>query len=484
MKKKPFNLNNCFGNNNNITSFIIEHLDTSSVVNLANMFQNCSNLQTLELPYLDVRNLDDDKGQLNANGTGVMQMCKGCSTLEKVNLCNWNFENIEYLWTCFYGMFNNCNSLTEIILDGWVLPEVSKSSIPQFNFLSSTIYSINIWVNGCSQDTIDKISYMFNTTRLFIRQTDEYIENVYIKHDSYNYKHYGYSKINAITNETVEFVTLNKELISITPRPQNYIIIEGSCNSIQVNGETISSTSEDIENGLTLPNPLTTISQMFKNKTSVTSIDFNIDTSEINDMNSMFYGCTTLTTIAGIENWNTSNVTTMFEMFRNCNLLETKLNLSNWNVSNVETMQNMFFACRVLTEIDVTGWRLSNATTIRAMFSGCNNLKTIKGIKDWDISGVNTVRVMFANCWELEEIDLSGWNTSNLTSIYGLFSTCRTLTTINLSGWDLSNVGESETVDVFKNCNALTTIYMRGCNQTTIELIDSLKPTGCTIISE
>ena len=77
--------------------------------------------------------------------------------------------------------------------------------------------------------------------------------------------------------------------------------------------------------------------------------------------------------------------------------------------------------------------------------------------------------------------------TSNVTIMASMFEGCRSLQVLNISGWDLTKA--TDTDDMFSECSSLRTIYMNGCNQTTIDKIKAqLKTDGIlnnvTIITE
>ena len=74
---------------------------------------------------------------------------------------------------------------------------------------------------------------------------------------------------------------------------------------------------------------------LFYNFKSLQKITFgdNFDTSNVTNMNSMFYGCSNLTTL-DVSQWDTSSVTSMYQMFLGCSSL-TALDVSNWETSNV-----------------------------------------------------------------------------------------------------------------------------------------------------
>ena len=106
----------------------------------------------------------------------------------------------------------------------------------------------------------------------------------------------------------------------------------------------------------------------------VTDIDLTrADTSNVTDMNSMFWNCKSLENL-DISGFDTSNVTNMSEMFQNCEKLTT-LDLSSFDTSNVTDMSSMFAFCSNLTTIFVSDqWNTGSVTNSGNMFSSCSNL--------------------------------------------------------------------------------------------------------------
>ena len=104
-----------------------------------------------------------------------------------------------------------------------------------------------------------------------------------------------------------------------------------------------------------------------------------LDTSNMTNMENMFYECTSLTTIPQLD---TSNVTNMSSMFYGCSSLTTIPQLDTSKVTNVYWM---FYGCMALTTIPQLN--TSKVTDMRQMFSGCANLTTVEGI---DFSGLTS----------------------------------------------------------------------------------------------
>ena len=112
---------------------------------------------------------------------------------------------------------------------------------------------------------------------------------------------------------------------------------------------------------------------------------------------------------------NTSNVTDMNQMFYGCNSL-TSLNASNWDTSNVTNMREMFDACRSLTSLDVSNWDTSNVTNIDYMFNNCTSLISLD-ISNFDTSSVTSINGMFANCSKLHTLHLDNCSNDTINKI-------------------------------------------------------------------
>ena len=175
---------------------------------------------------------------------------------------------------------------------------------------------------------------------------------------------------------------------------------------------------------------------------------------------------------------DTSNVTTMEGMFYKCSGL-TSLNLSSFNTSNVTEMNNMFNSCSGLTSLNLSSFNTINVTDMSYMFRYCSKLNSLN-IKHFITSNVTNMAYMFVLCSSLTSLDLSGWDTSNVTTMQSMFSDCSSLTSLDLSGWVVPSGVEIRYM--FKNCNNLTTIYCYGCNQTSIDNLNSVKPSTCTLV--
>ena len=114
----------------------------------------------------------------------------------------------------------------------------------------------------------------------------------------------------------------------------------------------------------------------FDNKANIKTITKlkGLDTSNVTNINKMFFGCSSLTSL-DLTNFNTSNVTNMGSMFNNCSSL-TSLDLSNFNTSKVTIIEYMFSGCSSLTSLNLSNWDLSNADNV-STFYNCASLTDV-----------------------------------------------------------------------------------------------------------
>ena len=125
---------------------------------------------------------------------------------------------------------------------------------------------------------------------------------------------------------------------------------------------------------------------------TVKEIPFEIDTGESSNLDSMFRGCSSLTTVPDMD---TGQATDVQSMFRDCSSLTTVPDMDTRNVTN---MLSMFDGCSSLTTAPVMD--TSQATDMRSMFRDCSSLTTVP---DMDTSQVTIMSDMFRGCSSLTD---------------------------------------------------------------------------------
>ena len=207
---------------------------------------------------------------------------------------------------------------------------------------------------------------------------------------------------------------------------------------------------------------VTSMSSMFNDCISLTSLDLTkFNTSNVTDMSSMFRYCKLLTSL-DLTKFNTSNVTNIGSMFLECSSL-TSLDLTKFNTSNVTNMNSLFFNCRSLRSLDLTNFNTSNVTTIVGMFSGCSRLESLD-LSSFDASKVTNMNNMFNDCRSLRSLDLSSFNASQVTSMAGMFNGCSSLESLDLSNFYIGTYGTADTQhrNMFQDCTSLTDVYINN----------------------
>lgn len=176
---------------------------------------------------------------------------------------------------------------------------------------------------------------------------------------------------------------------------------------------------------------------LFEGLTKIEHLDY-LNTSEVENMGSMFSKCTSLETL-DLSSFNTEKVTNMFEMFVGSTNLRT-INLPKGFIgSNVTDLNGMFSGCASLTELDLSGSNAEKVKDMGNMFKGCVALSNLN-LSGFKTGSLTDMRYLFSLCQSLESLDLSGFNTENVSSMVSMFSQCSSLRSLDLSSFNTSKV--------------------------------------------
>lgn len=172
-------------------------------------------------------------------------------------------------------------------------------------------------------------------------------------------------------------------------------------------------------------------------------------------------------------------------LFNNCINIKTVdfTNISNWT-TNYHKIRGMFYGCTNLVSVDLNQiapyMHPTDDNSMSNTFYKCTSLKEVN-FGNYDTSKVISFNSTFFECSSLETLDMHGLDTTNVTNTVQMFSRCISLKYLDISGWDLTNCVKY--TEMFNKCNALKTIRMVGCNQATIDLINSVKKSVSTIVT-
>lgn len=219
---------------------------------------------------------------------------------------------------------------------------------------------------------------------------------------------------------------------------------------------------------------------LFEGLTKIEHLDY-LNTSEVENMGSMFSKCTSLETL-DLSSFNTEKVTNMFEMFVGSTNLRT-INLPKGFIgSNVTDLNGMFRGCASLTELDLSGSNAEKVKNMGNMFDGCVALSNLN-LSGFKTGSLTDMRYLFSSCQSLESLDLSGFNTENVTSMESMFSQCSSLRSLDLSSFNTSKVIDMHLM--FYKCTNLESIDLSSfdtenlqqmahmfCSCTKLEMLD------------
>ena len=336
----------------------VENLNTRNVTSMRNMFDACSNLESLDLSNFDTQNviymnymfygcskltsLDLSKFN-NQKVTGMISMFEGCSGLKSLNLSKFNTQSVTDMSNMFYG----CSGLTSLDLS---------------NFNTQNVEYMGSMFKGCTGLTSLNLS-MFNTQNVtnmgWMFMGCSGLESLNLSNfDTQNVKHMSdmFSGCSALTS-------LDLSMFNI----QNVEYM--SC--------------------------------MFMGCSGLTSLDLSkFDTQKLQGMSGMFSGCSGLTSL-DLSKFDTQNVIDMMSVFENCSGL-TSLDLSNFNTQNVEFMLSMFKGCSSLTSLDLSNFDTKKVERMSDMFSGCSSLTTIYASDKFVITEHSYGSNMFSGCTKLK----------------------------------------------------------------------------------
>lgn len=149
-----------------------------------------------------------------------------------------------------------------------------------------------------------------------------------------------------------------------------------------------------------------------------------------------------------------------------------KLELDGLNTENISSMSFMFHQCKNIKNLDISKFDTHNVTNMSLMFGECDSLQKLD-VSNFDTHNVTNMCGMFSHCKNLESLDLSNFDVSKVTDTRMMFNECSNLRILDLSGWDF-NLSYHNSWWMFGGCSRLKTIYMRGCNQKTIDRIKEI----------
>jgi len=443
-------------------------------------FDLCSNLATVE----GLSNLNTE------NVLNMRSMFEACSSLTSLDLSNFNTAKVKD----FGLMFAGCTNLTTIYVgEGWSTEGVTEESTYMFADCTSLVGGASTSYDDEHKDATyaridggeDNPGYLTGKILEPYAVLKDNDDEVVVDEVTVNGKtltfYYDGQKTGRNGMSVGPFNDSNNQSWSNARESITSVVFDASF----ANCTTLTSTTlwfsglENLNSIIGIENlntaNVTDMRSMFYGCSSLTSLDVsNFNTANVTNMACMFYDCSKLTNL-DVSKFNTANVTNMTGMFMRCFGL-TNLDVSNFKTANVTDMSTMFCYCPNLTSLDVSNFNTTNVTDMYAMFNGCSSLTSL------DVSNFSTVNVtrmnyMFLGCSGLTNLDVGNFNTANVTYMNYMFYGCTGLTTIDVSNFNTAKVKLMNYM--FKDCSELTTIYV-GSGWSTASVTDGKNLfTGC-----
>lgn len=131
------------------------------------------------------------------------------------------------------------------------------------------------------------------------------------------------------------------------------------------------------------------MSGMFSSCTNLLMIDLSqLDTSEVEDMGLLFFNCSNLAKIDGLDTLETLNVNNMQFLFYGCLKLKSVEGVEYWDVRKVKNMFKMFSECSA-TYVSITSWNIEEKDEeFYNMFKDADYSEEYKGTSGVDRRGM------------------------------------------------------------------------------------------------
>jgi surface protein len=157
----------------------------------------------------------------------------------------------------------------------------------------------------------------------------------------------------------------------------------------------------------------------------------NFDTSKVTNMAGMFYNARAFN--QSVSNFDTSLVTNMGNMFQGA--LVFNQSVSNFDTSLATNMSNMFQGALVFNQ-SVSNFDTSLVTNMGNMFDGARAFN--QSVSNFNTANVTNMSAMFRNAWAFNQ-SVSNFDTAKVTNMAGMFNNARAFNQ-SVSNFNTANV--------------------------------------------
>ncbi|MCJ1994402.1 BspA family leucine-rich repeat surface protein, partial [Lactococcus piscium] len=337
----------------------LTNLDTSNITTMLNMFRDCSSLVTLDLSNFNTEKVTDTR-----------DMFRNCTSLTTLDLSKFNTKKVIDM----RGMFRDCTSFKSLDLSTF-----DTSAVTEMNKLFENVPLVSLTLGESftfvkTDSKLSKPQSLFSTSDL--QREGKYLTGNWIKKDNQSA---AYDTEKFMTNYgkgDLKAGTYVAEIMSLTwgDAPWDF---DSNTGILTINSGTL----DKPENA---PWKLTGNRKVDADK--IKKINFTGATKAPTNCSELFKALNNLTEFENLTYLDTSEVINMDEMFYDCYNLK-QLDLSNFNTSKVTSIIKMFFFCTSLESLDLSKFNTKNMTDMTELFQSCKKLKTL------DLSGFDTENV-------------------------------------------------------------------------------------------
>ena len=399
---------------NSLTSIDLTSLNTSSAESMVSMFQGCDSLISIDLSNFDTSSV-----------TAIDKILSGCKSLEYVDLSSFNTSSVKTM----NSMFSGCVKLQYLDLSNFDTSEVTSLSSMFLNCKSLKVLDISSFD---MKKVKDNKSVLFKGVNL--RYLNLYNAKDFIVDDQLNKMDNltVCQQENILNNENIirkccYFDMSTDECIS-----SNYILIKYGINTIYENGFGLDESKIEMINE-------------FRNKSDsyfIINRDYNKTLNSKDKLNIIAgkqLGIYFLSNVTTIENYFNSEIDTNAKYI-------VSVDLSHFNSSNVDNMAKLFYGCESLQSVSTIGsaedslyFDTSLVTNMNSMFDGCGNLNSLI-LSNFETSLVTNMNSIFKGCSSLKILDLSHFDTSKVSNMDNMFSGCKILQYLDISTFNFQNI--------------------------------------------
>ncbi len=331
--KNVTSMNYMFSGCSSLTSLDLSNFDTKNVTSMYYMFSGCSSLTSLDLSSFDTHNVKDMSG-----------MFSSCSSFTSLDLSSFDTHNVKDM----SGMFSSCSSFTSLDLSGFSTQNVTDMR-DMFSGCSNleAIYVSDAW----NTNSVTSSSSMFSGCSNIIGEDYTEYSSSYTDVSKAHYNAGGYLRNIA-----------NKDLAR---KPYAYAMLYDGILTFYYDSEMKS------RKGSAYKTFDSHFGSLSNKRSSITKVVFDssfADYSELMSTEYMFYCCSSLTEIQGLENLNVASIGSY--AFYQCTGL-TSITIPK-SVTSIDSYA--FRGCTGLTSITIP----KSVTSIgRHAFYGCAGLTSI-----------------------------------------------------------------------------------------------------------